>query len=86
MLKMEVVVSFPEGVHTRPATIFVREAARFASHVELTRGEDTINGKSIMGLLMLALGPGSKVTLTVSGPDENLAMETLSNLLSGQLA
>lgn len=75
-------VIIKEGVHTRPAAVFVKEAAKFKSDVMLTSGETTVNGKSIMGILMLALTPGADVTIQVDGPDESQAVETLARILS----
>lgn len=83
MITKKVTIHNADGLHTRPASIFVREAGKFASEIHLTRDDMTINGKSIMGLLMLALGPGSEVELTIEGADETEAMESLSALLSG---
>ena len=77
-------VSIREGMHTRPAAIFVKEAARFKSDVMLTSGETTVNGKSIMGILMLALVPGASVTVQVEGPDETDALDALARVLSGE--
>lgn len=77
-------VSIREGMHTRPAAIFVKEAARFKSDVMLTSGETTVNGKSIMGILMLALVPGASVTVQVEGPDELDALNALARVLSGE--
>lgn len=77
-------VSIREGMHTRPAAIFVKEAARFKSDVTLTSGETTVNGKSIMGILMLALVPGASVTVQTEGPDESDALNALARVLSGE--
>ncbi len=71
------------GVHTRPASVFVREAAKFGSEVFLSRDGITVNGKSIMGILMLALAPGTTVELSVQGPDEEAAATSLAELLAG---
>lgn len=70
-------------MHARPASVFVREAGRFASEVQLTADGVTVNGKSIMGILMLALGPGTHVHLKIEGADEDEAHEILSGVLSG---
>lgn len=72
-----------QGIHARPASVFVREAGRFASEIQLTADGVTVNGKSIMGVLMLALGPGTVVHLKIEGPDEDEALEILSRVLSG---
>lgn len=82
MKESNLTLNFVNGMHARPASVFVREAARFRSEVFLTSDGVTVNGKSIMGLLMLALGPGSQVTLRTEGPDEENALEALAQLLS----
>lgn len=84
MREMSITIQHTEGVHTRPASIFVREAARFKSEVALACEGLKVNGKSIMGLLMLALGPGCIVTLTTDGPDEDVAVEELGRVLTGE--
>ena len=83
MRKSVVTIRHEAGLHTRPASIFVREAARFQCEVTLACDDVSVNGKSIMGLLMLALSPGSLVTLVVDGPDEEAALESLAGVLSG---
>jgi phosphotransferase system HPr (HPr) family protein len=82
MRSLTVQIHHHEGVHTRPAAIFVQEAAKYKSEITLTNADTSVNGKSIMGILMLALSPGTEVTLTASGIDEDLAIEKLSSLLS----
>ncbi len=77
-------IQHSEGVHTRPASIFVRSAAKFKSEVSLACNGTTVNGKSIMGLLMLALEPGSTVELIVKGADEDEALEALAEILTGK--
>jgi phosphotransferase system HPr (HPr) family protein len=83
MKEKTVVIQMKQGMHARPASVFVREAGRFASEVQLTADGVTVNGKSIMGILMLALSPGSQVTLRVDGVDEDEALKILSGVLSG---
>ena len=83
MIAREVTIQHTEGVHTRPASIFVREAGKFQSEIALISGGTTVNGKSIMGLLMLALGPGDTVTIQATGNDEEQAIDRLSQVLTG---
>ena len=78
-------ISMKEGVHTRPAAIFVREAGKFQSEIHLTSSDVTVNGKSIMGILMLALGQGSEVIIMADGPDEEKAVDLLSGILGGSV-
>jgi phosphocarrier protein HPr len=86
MRSAEVTIQHEQGVHARPASIFVREAARFKSEVNLTADGVTVNGKSIMGLLTLALCHGARVTITADGADEEDAVRKLEELLSGRFS
>ena len=86
MQSVDVTIQNQQGLHTRPASIFVREAAKFNSEITISSKDRTVNGKSIMGLLMLALTPGSLVTLSASGPDEEDALQTLEKILSGRFS
>lgn len=63
------------GLHARPAAMFVQTVSKFGSDVFVIKGKQRVNGKSIMGLMMLAAGCGSQVTIEVGGPD---AKETLA--------
>jgi len=83
MQSVQVTISHKDGMHTRPSSVFVREAAKFKSEIFLKSNEVSVNGKSIMGILMLALGPGSMVELSAEGPDETEALQVLSAVLSG---
>lgn len=65
------------GLHARPAAMLVTEAAKFQSEVFFIKDEIRINGKSIMGVMMLAAEQGSIITIEVDGPDEKEAMEVL---------
>ena len=77
----ELVVTNKLGIHARPAALFVKAANRFSCDVLVTKDGEKINGKSIMGLMMLAAGPGSKVTLHVKGADANAAISELEELV-----
>jgi phosphocarrier protein HPr len=70
------------GLHARPAAQFVKLAAKFKSEIWLEKDDETVNGKSIMGLMMLAAGCGAVLTVTVEGPDEATAMEGIENLIA----
>jgi len=69
------------GLHARAAAIFVKKASEFESHVWMEKDGVKINGKSIMGILMLACPLGSKVLLRVEGPDEEQAFQVLGKLI-----
>ena len=74
VITRELIVANKVGIHARPAAMFVKIASRYACDIFLEKDGERINGKSIMGLLMLAAGPGSKLTLEVSGKDAALAV------------
>jgi phosphocarrier protein len=80
-LTKEVVILNKAGIHARPAAMFVKIANRFGSEVFVEKDGEKINGKSIMGLMMLAAGPGSKVTLHIKGPDAPAALAELEALV-----
>ena len=69
------------GIHARPAALFVKTANRFVCDIFVEKDGEKINGKSIMGLMMLAAGPGSKVTLHVNGADAIQAIAELEALV-----
>lgn len=68
------------GLHARPASALVRTANSFKSEITLQKGKTKVNGKSIMGVMMLAAGPGSKITVHISGPDAQAAMDQVQKL------
>lgn len=70
------------GIHARPAALFVRTAAKFRAEIYIEKDGERINGKSIMGLMMLAAGPGSRLRLEVSGEDARDALVALEELIS----
>jgi phosphocarrier protein len=72
------------GVHARPAAEIVKLAARFKSDITITRDDLEVNGKSIMGVMMLAAEFGSTVMLRAEGPDADVAVEQLATLISSK--
>jgi len=78
----EITVVNKSGIHARPAAMFVKTANRFGSDIFVEKDGEKINGKSIMGLMMLAAGPGSKVTLHVKGADAAAAIAELEALVN----
>jgi phosphocarrier protein HPr len=80
-LTKELIISNKLGIHARPAALFVKTANRFACEIFVEKDGEKINGKSIMGLMMLAAGPGSKVTLHVRGTDATQAIAELEALV-----
>lgn len=80
MVEAKVRIQNKQGLHARPAALFVKTAARFRSDVCIARDDQVVNGKSIMGVMMLAAELGSEVTLSVTGEDEVQALKTLVDL------
>jgi phosphocarrier protein HPr len=69
------------GLHARPAAMFVRIASRHRAEIWVSKEGEEVNGKSIMGLMMLAAGQGSKLRIRCDGPDADKAMEELEELI-----
>ncbi|MGN1399925.1 MAG: HPr family phosphocarrier protein [Bacillus sp. (in: firmicutes)] len=84
MVKKEVEVRLKSGLQARPAALFVQEATRFQSDVFLEKEGKKVNAKSIMGLMSLAIGSGTKITLITDGKDEEEAIAYLSELVEKQ--
>ena len=72
------------GLHARPAAMFVRIASRHRSEIWVSKEGEEVNGKSIMGLMMLAAGQGSKLSIRCEGPDAEKAMEDLEALINAK--
>jgi phosphocarrier protein len=70
------------GIHARPAAMFVKTANRFSCDIFVEKDGEKVNGKSIMGLMMLAAGPGSKLTVHASGHDASQALAELETLIN----
>jgi phosphocarrier protein HPr len=81
-LTRELLVSNKLGLHARPAAMFVKVASRFACIIFVEKDGEKVNGKSIMGLMMLAAGPGSKLTVHAEGQDASQALAELETLLA----
>lgn len=80
---LEVQVPNRLGMHARPSAEFVKLAGGFSSSILVTRNDMRVNGKSIMGVLMLAAEKGSSLTITADGDDAEEAVEALANLVRG---
>lgn len=70
------------GMHARPAALFVKAATKFQCKVWVRKDDLEVNGKSIMGVMMLAAEAGSVLIIKTDGPDENEASEALAKLIS----
>jgi phosphocarrier protein len=73
-----------QGLHARPAAEVVKAASRFQSDITLVRDDMEVNGKSIMGVMMLAAEFGATVTLRASGPDAEQAVAAIESLVNGK--
>ncbi len=72
------------GLHARPAAMFVRIATRYRCEVWVSKEGEEVNGKSIMGLMMLAAGQGSSLRIRCEGPDADKAIEELEELIKAK--
>lgn len=81
-LSKDCLVSNKLGMHARPAAMFVKTANRFTCDIFVEKDGEKVNGKSIMGLMMLAAGPGSKLTVHAEGRDACQALNELETLIS----
>jgi len=72
------------GLHARACALFVKTAARFKSNVFVSRDDLEVNGKSIMGVMMLAAEEGSVIKVRTEGPDESDALAALAELVDGK--
>ena len=80
----ELVVTNKLGIHARPAAMFVRIASKFDCEIYVEKDGERVNGKSIMGLMMLAAGPGSKLLLLAEGEDAARAVVELEALIKSK--
>lgn len=83
-IEKEITIVNRLGLHARPSAMFVRVASRFRCEVWVAKEGEEINGKSIMGLMMLAAGQGSKLRVRVEGPDAADAIRELEELVASR--
>jgi phosphocarrier protein HPr len=82
MVEQQVVIQNRLGLHARACSVFVKEAAKYASHVTLTRDGLEVNAKSILGVMMLAAERGAELTLRAEGTDEADALAALVRVVN----
>jgi len=82
MIKTKIKIKNRLGLHARASAKFVSTAAKFQSHLDVIKGDQTVNGKSIMGVMMLAANKGTEITLEIEGPDEGAMNEALTHLIN----
>ena len=83
--KRTVSIVHRQGLHARPAALFVQLAKQFTCRVTVKKGRKIVDGKSIMGLLTLAAGPGARVAIVTDGADAAEALERLTALVTSPL-
>ena len=84
MAELSVRIVNKNGLHARPAAEIVKAAARFQSEITLRRDDLEVNGKSIMGVMMLAAEYGSTLQLQATGPDADDAVRTIATLIANK--
>lgn len=84
-LTKEIIVQNAQGLHARPAALFVQIASRYNSEVTIQKDSERVNGKSIMGILTLGVQPGIKVILEVNGEDAEKVIVELEDLLTKEV-
>lgn len=84
MVERTVVIQNRLGLHARACSVFVKEAARFASHIVLARDGLEVNGKSILGVMMLAAERGAELVLRAEGADEREAIAALALVIDNR--
>jgi phosphocarrier protein len=82
MLQKDFLIVNKLGLHARASALFVKTSSRFSSDVKLAREEVEVNGKSIMGIMMLAASKGSTVRLSIDGADETEAFQAVGELIA----
>ncbi|HLS53803.1 MAG TPA: HPr family phosphocarrier protein [Tissierellaceae bacterium] len=85
MEKVTLTITNEDGLHARPAAIFVQEANKFESDIELIFDGNKVNGKSIIGVMSLGAYTGDEITIIAKGIDEEEAIKTLEELITDGL-
>ncbi len=81
-MQKEVIVKNAQGLHARPAALFVQIASKYNSNITIRKGDERINGKSIMGLLTLGAQKDTKLILEIDGDDAQVMFVELEKLLT----
>ncbi len=84
MIKRKLIIKNKMGLHARPAALFVETASKYDADVTISKDGLEVNGKSIMGVMMLAAEKGSEIVLKAHGKDEGGVMQALTDLLEGK--
>ncbi len=83
--KKEIVITNKAGLHARPAAVFVQVANKFDSDITIIKEGQEVNGKSIMGILMLAAERGARITIIADGDDAEKALEELAEIVANDI-
>jgi len=81
LISKKLTVKNKQGLHARPAALFVQVANKYDSRVTVRRGEEEVNGKSIMGILMLGAEKGSEIVIEIEGDDAAEALKELEKII-----
>ena len=84
MSEIQLVIRNQLGLHARACALFVKAASRYKAEILVARDDLEVNGKSIMGVMMLAAEEGATITVKASGPDETEAIEAIRDLVDGK--
>ena len=84
MAERSVQILNKNGLHARPAAEMVKAAAKFKSDITISREDIEVNGKSIMGVMMLAAECGATILLRATGPDADQAIDALASIVAGK--
>jgi phosphocarrier protein len=84
LVEREVKIINRLGLHARPAAMLVQKATKFKSEIKLKKGDLEVNGKSIMGVMMLAAEMGSTLLITAEGEDEVVAVQALIEIIQNK--
>lgn len=84
MISREFLISNKLGLHARPSAQLTQVAGRFEAEIYIARNGRRVNAKSIMGVMMLAAGPGTTITVDADGPDEAQAIDEIGALITSR--
>ena len=85
VVKKKITIKNKLGLHARPAALFVQTANKYDCYITVKKDAEEVNGKSIMGIMMLAAGKGDVIRIKADGDDADKALDELVKLLSGSL-
>lgn len=85
VVEKRLIIRHKEGLHARPAALFVQIANKYESNVSVRKGDQEVNGKSIMGILMLAAEKGSEIEIRAEGRDAEKVLMELEKLILGEI-